>query len=395
MGQKIVNADDFRVAAKRRLPRMVYDYLEGGALDELTAAANERAFREIRLKQRIYADIADRDISTTVLGSTLSLPLMVSPMGLLGLFHPDADVGIARAAAQAGCVFIHSAWSSLPLEEVVLAAPENTWSQVQLWNDLSLTHDHIDRAKKTGRDVLVVAGDVAVSSKRERDMRHGLSLPPHPPIIDVINTALHPRWLLGMLRGPAVTWGNYTDNGRRLRMSELDAFMYRNQMQSAAWEHVERIRDAWTGKLVIKGVMAPEDARRAVEAGADGILVSNHGGRQFDSQPATIEVLPSIVAAVAGRCEVYVDSGVRRGSDILKANALGARAAVIGRPAAYALAARGSEGVEELFEILRSEYRVALGFVGRNSVGEIDGDVLANAAQSTPRIPALATFQES
>lgn len=359
---------------------MVFDYLEGGALDEVTLRANEAAFRGAALTQRVYADAGHIDQSTTVLGRRLELPLLVSPMGLLGLFHPDADLGIARAAAAAGSIFIHSAWSSLPLEQVMQAAPENTWAQVQLWNDTDLTRDHVARARDVGSEVLVIAGDVAFSSKRERDMRHGLGLPPKPPLRDVIDTALHPAWLLGLLRGPAITWGNYTDRGRRLRLRELDDFMHRNQRPSASWDDIDRLRSGWPGKLVIKGVMAPEDADRAMALGVDGLLVSNHGGRQFDGQLATLDVLPDIVDAVAGRGEVYVDSGIRRGADLLRATALGARAGSIGRLAAYALAAGGQHAVELLFAMLQAEHRTAMGFVGARSIDEADRRILAGRA---------------
>jgi len=228
-----------------------------------------------------------------------------------------------------------------------------------------------------------VSGDVGSSSKRERDLHHGLSMPPRPPVADYFNAAIHPAWVWRWLTGRKMTYGNYQINGRPLRMDEMNNWMASNKNPGATWDDVARLRAEWKGNLVIKGIMDAEDAARAVDEGADGIFVSNHGGRQFDSQPATIDVLPSIVDAVGGRAEVYLDGGIRRGHDIVKAVALGAKAALAGRPFAYALAAGGEPAVDRVFGILHEELKGAMGFVGKASVADLDSSIFAGSSPAS------------
>ncbi|MCS3442362.1 alpha-hydroxy acid oxidase [Microbacterium phyllosphaerae] len=367
----IHSIEDLRNRARRRLPAMVFDFIEGGALDELTLRRNREALDAHLLTQRVLVDTSQRHATTSILGTRLDLPLVVSPMGLLTVCHPDADVAIARAAATAGSVFVHSPWSGCSLEEVTDAAPGRVWAQIAFWNDAAETRRHIDRAQALGIDTLVVAGDVAVSSKRDRDLRHGTGMPPRPPLRDVVNTALHPGWVLRWLLGRSMTWGNYRIDGRAIRMREMEAWMERNENQTATWDDIARLRSSWTGNIVVKGVMTPEDSRLAIEHGADGVFVSNHGGRQFDSQQATIEALPGVVDAVDGRAAVIVDGGVRRGSDIAKALSLGADAAAAGRPFALGLAAAGQAGVDRAFEVLHDELLTVMGFLGVTRVDEM------------------------
>lgn len=367
----IHSIEDLRNRARRRLPAMVFDFIEGGALDELTLRRNREALDAHLLTQRVLVDTSQRHATTSILGTRLDLPLVVSPMGLLTVCHPDADVAIARAAATAGSVFVHSPWSGCSLEEVTDAAPGRVWAQIAFWNDAAETRRHIDRAQALGIDTLVVAGDVAVSSKRDRDLRHGTGMPPRPPLRDVVDTALHPGWVLRWLLGRSMTWGNYRIDGRAIRIREMEAWMERNENQTATWDDIARLRSSWTGNIVVKGVMTPEDSRLAIEHGADGVFVSNHGGRQFDSQQATIEALPGVVDAVDGRAAVIVDGGVRRGSDIAKALSLGADAAAAGRPFALGLAAAGQAGVDRAFEVLHDELLTVMGFLGVTRVDEI------------------------
>jgi L-lactate dehydrogenase (cytochrome) len=379
MAEKVVSVADLRRAAKRRLPRMIFDFLDGGALDEYTLRDNEADLARIRLRQRVLRDISTCQLGTRVLGHRIDLPLMVAPMGLLGLFHPHGDLALARAAARNGTIFVHSAWSGWALEDVVREAPGSTWSQIAFWRDPGLVRDHVDRAAAAGVEVLVVAGDVAVSSKRERDLHHGLAMPPRPTVRDVVNTAHKPVWLSRLARlaaGPTLTYGNYRVDGRRMRLNEMYAFMRANENRAATWADVDKLRQDWAGKIVVKGVMTAEDARSAASAGVDGVIVSNHGGRQFDAQPSAALALPEVLAAAGDGMEVFVDGGIRRGSDVVKCLALGATACLIGRPAAYGLAASGQPGVEQVFEILREEILVALGFVGRSDVSDLDSAVL-------------------
>lgn len=390
---KVHSIAGLRSVAERRLPRMVSDFLEGGALDELTLERNRSALNSILLRQRVLADISARDLTTTVFGTQLGLPLAVSPMGLLTLLNPQADVAIAQAAAAAQSVFMHSPWSGCSLEEVAAAAPGRVWAQVSFWKDAAETHRHVARAKALGIDTLVIAGDVAESSKRDRDIEHGTGMPPKPPLRDVINTALHPRWLWKLVTGRPMTFGTYEVAGRRMRMREMDSWMATNSNPAASWENVAELRRNWSGQILVKGIMTREDAQIAMDLGVDGVFVSNHGGRQFDSQPATIEALPEVVDAVDGRGLVVLDGGIRRGSDIAKALALGADVVAAGRPFAYGLAASGRSGADQAFEILRDELHTAMGLLGAHSIAEIGPATLVNGFDGVTRPERVPTHE--
>jgi L-lactate dehydrogenase (cytochrome)/(S)-mandelate dehydrogenase len=367
---------DLRRLARRKLPAMVFDFVEGGALDEITLRRNRAAFDEVPLRQRVLVDTAGARTDTTVFGTRLDLPVIVSPMGLLTVCHPDADVAVARAAATAGSVFVHSPWSGCSLEEVADAAPGRVWAQISFWRNEQETQRHLDIARSHGIDTLVIAGDVAVSSKRDRDLRHGASMPPRPPLRDIIDTALHPAYLYRLATGRRLTFGTYRIDGRPLRIGDMTPWMEANENPSASWDQVADLRRRWDGRILVKGVMSAADARAALACGADGVFVSNHGGRQFDSQPGTLDVLPAVVDAVDGRATVIVDSGVRRGSDVAKALALGADVVAAGRPFAFGLAAGGRTGVARAFEILRDELLTVMGFVGARNLSQIDPSVL-------------------
>lgn len=362
---------DLRARARRRLPSMVFDFVDGAALDELTMNRNRAAFDRLLLSQRVLLDVKDRSLATSVLGSDLDLPLVVSPMGLLTVCHPGADVALAKAAARAGSIFIHSPWSACSLEEVAAAAPGRVWAQVSFWTDAAETDRHIDRARAAGVDTLVIAGDVGVSSKRDRDLRHGAGIPPRLGLADTVSFALHPGWVLRLATGRRLTYGNWTIEGRALRPSEMKSWMAANENPAASWDAVAELRRRWPGRILVKGVMTQQDARLSRDHGLDGVFISNHGGRQSDSQPATIEALPRIVEEVGEDFPVILDGGIRRGSDIVKALALGACAAAAGRPFAWGLAAGGQAGAEKAFEILADEFSTALGFVGGNRVGDL------------------------
>lgn len=378
MTDKLYNVDAVRTRAKRRLPKMVFDFLEGGALDEHTLRRNREAFDTRSLKQRVLVDLSEVSTSTSVLGTNLAVPVIVSPMGLLTVLHPGADTAVARAAAAAGSVVVHSPWSGCSLEETHANAHGRMWAQIAFWENRAVSDEHIARARNLGIDTLVVAGDVAISSKRERDLRHGGQLPPKPPLADVVNVALHPRWAARWLTGPRMTWGTYRIDGRPIRLREMDPWMTQHGTLRATWEDIRELRSRWDGQLVVKGIMCSEDAQLAVDAGADAVFVSNHGGRQFDMQPASLDVLPDVAETVAGRAQVIFDGGIRRGSDIAVALSLGADLVSAGRPFAYGLAAAGAEGVGRVFEILREELETVMGFVGATSLRGLGPQRLAN-----------------
>ncbi|WP_406016220.1 alpha-hydroxy-acid oxidizing protein [Streptomyces sp. NBC_00984] len=371
-----VNVNDFRRVARRRLPRIVFDYLEGGALDEITLRSHITDLAALHLRQSIMSDVSGIDLSTTVLGQTLRTPVLISPMGLLSLFHRAADIALARAARNAGTVFVHSAWSGTPLKKVAAAAPGSVWCQAAIWPDQRLVDKHLDRAEEADIPVLVLAGDVAVSSKRERDLHNGFTMQARPSPRSVLNAATKPRWVANFLFGPKITFGDQSIDGRAMNLREMGEFMHADN-DAVTWDDVIRIRKRWRGKLAVKGVMNAQDARRAVDAGADAIFVSNHGGRQFDAQPSTVSALAEIAQAVDGRAEVLVDSGIRRGSDLVKMRALGATAGLIGRPAVYGLVHSGEAGVAAVLDILRDETATALAFTGNTTLNNLNASALA------------------
>lgn len=395
MAEKIVSVADMRRQARRKLPTMVFDFLDGGALDEITLRDNVRDMERLRLRQRVLCDVEDVNLETEILGRKIALPIIVSPVGGLVFYHPDADVAVARAAAQAHTIFCHSAWSACSVEEVVPISPETTWVQISFWRDKGLTREHVNRAKAAGAEVLIVAGDVGVSSKRDRDLHHGTGTPPSPGLREIVNVATKPRWLWNLVTGRNVTYGNYKLDGCEMRMAEMHKFMDAMANPAASWKDVEALRSEWPGKIVVKGVVAPADAVMAREIGVDGIIVSNHGGRQFDAQPSTIVSLPDVIEAADSQLEVVIDSGIRRGSDVLKCLALGAKACGIGRAAAYSLAAEGPSGPGHAFELLKEELIVALGFTGVTDVNDVDDSVLANYAQWRADTAKVTTEQPS
>lgn len=391
--KKLFSVEQMRRRARARLPRMVSDFLEGGALDERTLRRNLSAFEEVLLRQRVMVDLGEISTSTQVLGQQLSVPMIVSPMGLLTVCHSDADAAVARAAANAGSLMIHSPWSGVSIEETFDAANGRLWEQIAFWKQPAETERHLARARNLGVDTIVIAGDVAVSSRRERDVRHGTSMPPKPPLLDIVDVALHPGWVARWLTGRKMTWGTYEIEGRAIRMSEMEDWMASNENTRATWEDISEIRRKWDGRILVKGIMTPEDAELALNHGADGIFVSNHGGRQFDGQPSTLEALPAIVDAVNGRGVVVFDGGVRRGSDIVAALAAGADLVAGGRSFAYGLAAGGLSGVERVFAILTEELKTAMGFVGATSTSELGAHSLARLKRYLQAIPAPRSGQ--
>jgi L-lactate dehydrogenase (cytochrome)/(S)-mandelate dehydrogenase len=362
-----VNLDDIRLAAKRRLPRIAFDFIDGGVDGEEGLANNAAAYRRYRLLPRYCVGIEKRDQSVTLFGRTYSSPFGISPMGIAGLFRRGADLMIAAAAAEANVPYVMSSTSNASIEEAVKIAPGNTWFQIYTTRNRDISMDLVRRAIDAGVEVLLVTIDVPISVRRERNMRNGFSRPLKMTPSIVLEAMAHPGWVFSYyLNGGTPMMGNFQPYLEKGAPADKVADLYGTQTPNPGqtWALVEAVREAWPGKLIIKGVLHPDDARRAVAAGADGLLVSNHGGRQLDRAPAPIEMLPQIRSAVGGDLPIIVDSGIRRGADIIVARCLGATMGFVGRPAMFGVAASGKEGVTKMMSILRAQLDTNLGQLG-------------------------------
>jgi L-lactate dehydrogenase (cytochrome) len=367
------------------LPRIIFDFVDGGAEGEVTLRKNETALNEIEFRPRVLVDVSHRDLTTTVLGKRLSLPVIFGPAGLQGLLHRSGEPAAARAAGEFGTIYVLSAGSSYSLEDVRAASEGPLWFQLYLWGDRDRCEDMVCRARDAGYSALCLTVDTAVGGKRERDLRNGMTVPFRVTGRNVLDIARRPRWLPAAYASLRRHNGNFpTVDGGRSGALGTAAWTTRMMNASATWDELRWLRASWQGGLVVKGILTPEDARRAVHAGADAIVVSNHGGRQLDGTPASIEALPRIAAAVGDEIEILVDSGFRRGSDVVKALALGARACLVARPYLFALAA-GSEGPVRVLEILKSEIDTTLALLGVSSLAELDGSYVdQRPRRSTP-----------
>jgi len=369
-----LNIEDLRQLAKRRLPRIVFDYIDGGAEFELTLRENSRAFDDVTFRPRNAVAIPVCDLRTTVLGAELELPVILAPVGSTRLFYPRGEIVAARAAAQAGTAYALSTLSGCRLEEVKAASSGPLWYQLYLVGGRDVAAEAINRAQNEGFSALVVTIDTPVSGFRERDFRNGIKSLLGRNILKTLphlgQFIMKPRWLAGFLRdGGLMKFANVVVPGEG-PMSYADVSV---ALEKAVitWDDLRWIREEWKGPLVVKGVLTGDDARRAADEGARAVVVSNHGGRQLDGVPATLQVLPEVVEAVNGQVEVLLDGGIRRGSDIAKAICLGARAVLIGRAYAYGLAAAGQAGVSRSLEILKDDLIRTLKLLGCASVAEL------------------------
>ena len=368
---------ELRERARKRIPRAIFDYADGGAYSELTLAANRRDLDAITLRQRVMVDVSQRNVATTIMGEPASLPLAIAPTGLTGLFHPNGEIHGARAAQAAGIPFCLSTMSICSIEDVRAGAPEPFWFQLYVMKDKGFTRSLIDRAAAAQCPVLVVTLDLQIQGQRHRDIKNGLSVPPKLTPRNAVDIASKPAWAAGVLMGKRRTFGNLAGRtGGSKGLSTLSQWIAGQFDAGMTWKDIEDIRAMWPGKLVLKGVLDAKDARLAVDTGADAIVVSNHGGRQLDSAPSTISVLPEIAEAVGDRTEILFDGGVQSGQDVLKALALGARACLIGKTFLYALAAGGEAGVGEAINILRKELSVSMALTGVTDVADVDRRVL-------------------
>jgi L-lactate dehydrogenase (cytochrome) len=373
----LLSTDDFRRQAQRRIPRAIFDYADGGSYDERTIRRNAADLDAMTFRQRVMVDVSKISLATTLLGSPVSMPLAIGPTGLAGLFHADGEILGARAAAACGIPFCLSTMSICSIEDVRAASKEPFWFQQYLMRDRGFNQELIDRAAAAQCSALMLTLDLQVIGERRRDPRNGLTIPPRLMLKNAWDVATKPAWALKVLFGKRRTFGNLAGRiGGSSGINTLAEWTATQFDASANWRDVEWVRNRWPGKLILKGVLDAEDARLAVAAGANAIVVSNHGGRQLDGAPSSISVLGEIVEAVGGRCEVMFDGGVRSGQDIAKALALGARGALIGKAFLYALSAAGEAGVTQAIEIMRNELRVTLALTGTSSIDAVGPHIL-------------------
>lgn len=373
-----INIDELRAGARARLPRVVFDYLDGGAEDEATLRANRAAFARYAFVPRVLQGHRSVRLSTTLLGDALSVPWVVGPTGLNGIFRRDADLALARAAAHEGAVYAHAMAANVTLEAAAAAAGPSRWFQLYPWGPPEAWARVVARATAAGYRALVLTVDSLVPGNRERDRRHGFSHRLRITPRTVLDGLAHPRWLADVwLRGGTPRMENLAELAPPgASGAELADVARRERHPEFAWEHVARVRDLWRGPMLVKGVLHPDDASRAAAIGADGVVVSNHGGRQLDGAIATLDALPDIVRAAGRDATILVDGGFRRGSDIVKALALGANAVILGRAPLYGVAADGERGARRALEILREETSRVLALLGCGGVDEIGPDRL-------------------
>jgi len=372
-----VNIEDLRRMAKRRLPRIAFDFIEGGVEDERCLARNENSFARHRLVPRYMVDVSRRDQSTRLFDRTYASPFGISPTGLAALFRPGADLILAEAAAAADIPFVMSGSATASIEAAARIAPEHTWYQLYTARDPKVTEDLVRRARDAGFSTLVVTVDVPVPSKRERNLRNGFGLSVTFKFSTIAEALTHPAWIADYLRHGKPrfeNWAYYAPPGAD--STGVARFMSSQTPATMTWNDLETFRRLWPRHLVVKGIMHRDDALRAAEAGVDGLIISNHGGRQLDQAPAPLEVLPAIHAAVGEKIVIMLDSGVRRGADILVALALGARFVFVGRATLYGAAAAGPPGVRKAIKILRNEIDLVMGQIGCPNLAQLDRSFL-------------------
>ena len=374
---KITCIEDLRAIAKRRVPRMFYDYADSGSYTQSTYRANEADFQSIKLRQRVAVNMTGRSTRSTLVGQPVSMPVAIAPTGLTGMQHADGEILAARAAQAFGIPFTLSTMSICSIEDVAQHAGRGFWFQLYVMRDRDYIERLIDRAKAAGCTALQLTLDLQILGQRHKDIKNGLSTPPKPTIANLINLATKPRWCLGMLGTSRRSFGNIVGHAKGVGdLSSLSSWTAEQFDPELNWGDVEWIKKRWGGKLILKGIMDVEDARLAVDSGADALIVSNHGGRQLDGAPSSIYALPAIAAAVGQQIEVWMDGGIRSGQDVLKARALGAHGTMIGRSFLYGLGAFGQAGVTRALEIIQKELDVTMAFCGRTQIDQVDQSIL-------------------
>jgi L-lactate dehydrogenase (cytochrome) len=377
MARPITSVADLRALARRRVPKMFYDYCDSGSWTESTYRANETDFVPIKLRQRVGVDVRDRTLKATMAGFPVSMPVALAPTGMTGMQYADGEILAARAAEKAGVPFTLSTMSICSIEDVAENTTNPFWFQLYVMRDRDFTRDLIDRAKAARCSALVLTLDLAILAQRHKDIVNGLSAPPRMTIANLINLATKPRWCVNMLGTKRRTFGNIIGHVKNVSdLKSLATWMTDRRDPTLSWDDVKWIKERWGGKLILKGVLDPEDAEKAVQTGADALIVSNHGGRQLDGAKSSIAALPAIAAAVGDRIEVMMDGGVRSGQDVIKALALGAKGVFIGRAFLYGLGAMGEAGVTSCLDVIRKELDMTMALCGLRDIGDVGRDIL-------------------
>ena len=373
----ITNIEDLRVLAQKRVPRMFYDYADSGSWSESTYRANNDDFQSMKFRQRVAVNMENRTLASSMVGLPVALPVALAPTGLTGMQHADGEILAARSAEQFGVPFTLSTMSICSIEDVAARTTKPFWFQVYVMKDRVFIERLIDRAKAANCSALVLTLDLQILGQRHKDLKNGLSAPPKLTIANIVNMMTKPRWCLGMAGTPRRSFGNIVGHASDVSdMSSLSSWTAQQFDLALSWKDVEWVKQRWGGKLIIKGIMDPEDARLAVASGADALIVSNHGGRQLDGALSSIRALPAIVDAVGRQIEVHMDGGIRSGQDVIKALALGAKGVYIGRPFLYGLGALGQEGVTKCLDIIRNELDLTMAFCGLTDVKQVDQRIL-------------------
>ncbi len=381
MTRLITCIEDLRVLAERRVPRMFYDYVDSGSWTESTYRANEADFRKLRLRQRVAVDLTQRSLRTQMIGQDVAMPVALAPAGLAGMQHADGEILAARAAEKFGVPFTLSTMSICSIEEVAAHTKAPFWFQLYVMRDRDFVARLIERAQAARCSALMLTLDLQILGQRHKDLKNGLSAPPRPTPRNLLDLARRPRWCWQMLGTRRRRFGNIVGHvGGVENLESLAAWTHAQFDPQLNWSDVERIKRRWGGKLILKGIMDAADAKLGADSGADALVVSNHGGRQLDGAPSSIEALSDIAAAVGSRIEVWMDGGIRSGQDVLKAVALGARGTLIGRAFLYGLGAMGEAGVTRCLELIHGELDLTMAFCGRTNVRDVDRSILIDAA---------------
>ena len=388
--EKMTDIEDLRRVAERKVPRMFYDYVDSGSWTETTYRNNETDFDRIKLRQRVLVDMDNRSLATSMIGEPVKMPVAIAPTGFTGMMWADGEIHAARAAEKFGVPFSLSTMSICSIEDVATHTSKPFWFQLYVMRDQDFMANLIRRAREANCSALILTADLQVLGQRHKDIKNGLSAPPKPTLTNIINLMTKPQWCMNMLGTKRRTFGNIVGHAQNVEdLSSLSAWTAEQFDPRLSWDDVARIKDMWGGKLIIKGIMGPEDAIMAARSGADALVVSNHGGRQLDGALSSISALSDIVQAVHAEnsdIEVWLDSGIRSGQDVLKAIALGAKGTMIGRAFLYGLGAYGEDGVRRALEIIYKECDISMAFCGHTDINTVTDNILVKGTYENLKV---------